>query len=127
MEKLNFNHKRDGCLNASDLNRIEEWTQFLSKYLYEWGYPVFVKTREWKNTDIPWQNEIDRIRNNTIKLYEAYRSLPDWRDISFTNSLDNEQVNAIEWDLNAIYTWLNNMVLMFSYSNEIICNEGGVL
>lgn len=126
MDILNYTRNSAVPLNAEDLNRIEAWTEMLASYLNAYGYTVIVNTRQWVQSDIPWRDEIDRIRKNIYKLYNAYHYLPDWRDITFTNSLNFTQVNVLEWDLNAIYTWLNRMVSIFWHSAEFSCNEGGI-
>lgn len=126
MDSLIYNRESPVPLNYEDINRIESWTEMLASYLNACGYSVVVKTRQWEQSDIPWRDEIDRIRININKLYEAYHYLPDWKDITFTNSLNYTQVNVLEWDLNAIYTWLNRMVSIFWHSAEFSCNEGGI-
>ena len=60
------------------------------------------------------------------KLYKAFHYLPEWKQITYTNSFDYHQVNVLEWDLQTIYTWLNRMVSIFWYSAEFSCNEGGI-
>ena len=126
MDSLIYNREAPVPLNYEDLNRIESWTQMLSDYLNAYNYSVIVKTRQWVQTDIPWQDEIDRIRQNIEKLYKAFHYLPEWKQITYTNSFDYHQVNVLEWDLQTIYTWLNRMVSIFWYSAEFSCNEGGI-
>ena len=118
MDNLIYNRENPVPLNFEDLNRIEEWTQMLSKYLNTYDYDVVVQTRQWSQADIPWQDEIDRIRRNVEKLYKAFHYLPEWKEITYTNSFDYHQVNALEWDLNTIYTWLNRMTSIFWNSAE---------
>lgn len=124
MEQLIFDRERPVPLNFEDLNRIETWTQYLAGYLRSLGYEVYVQTRTWEMKSIPWRREIDRIRRNIIRLHAAFVLLPDWRDISFTNSLDFEQVNVLEWDLQTIYNWLSHMVARFWQSGEFFAGEG---
>lgn len=126
MDNLIYNRTTATFFNAEDLNRIEKWTEMLTSYLDSLGYSVVVKTRTWQQSDIPWQDEIDRIRTNINKLYKGYHYLPDFKEITFTNSLDFTQANVLEWDLNTIYTWLNRMVSIFWHSAEFYCNEGGI-
>ena len=81
--------------------------------------------RRWTAADIPWKPEIDRIRKNIQKLYAAYHYLPDFREITITGSMDFEQANVLEWDLHAIYIWLNRMMTIFWHSGSFSLNEGG--
>ena len=126
MDNLIYNRESPVPLNFEDLNRIEGWTQALSDYLNAYDYTVIVHTRRWSQSDIPWQDEIDRIRRNVEKLYNAYHYLPEWKQITYTNSFDYHQVNAVEWDLNTIYTWLERMVSIFWHSDEFSAGEGGI-
>lgn len=126
MDSLIYNRESPVPLNFEDLNRIESWTQMLSDYLNAYDYSVIVHTRQWSQSDIPWQDEIDRIRRNVEKLYNTFHYLPEWKQITYTNSFDYHQVNALEWDLNTIYTWLERMVSIFWHSNEFNAGEGGI-
>lgn len=126
MEKLIYNREYATYLNYTDLNRIEEWTEYIREYLASVGYNTIVQTRRWSHFDIPWQSEIDRIRNNINKLYKAFHYLSEFKEITFTNSLTFEQVNVMEWDLETIYKWLKRMIDAFWYSNEANLNEGGI-
>lgn len=126
MEELNFSRTEAVSFNATDLNRIEEWTEALSGYLNSLGYSVKVFTKKWTQKDIPWKDEIDRIRENVEKLYKAFQYNPDWRKISYSGSLNYNEANDIEWDLNSVYIWLNRIAAVFIYSNDCYLNEGGI-
>lgn len=126
MSDLIYTRTSAEYFNAEDLNRIEKWTEMLADYLNSYGYTVVVKTKRWAESDIPWRDEIDRIRNNIYKLYTAFHYLPDWKEITYTNSMDFEQANVLEWDLQIIYTWLNRMVSIFWHSAEFLLGEGGI-
>lgn len=126
MDNLIYNRESPVPLNFEDLNRIENWTQALSDYLNAYDYSVVVHTRQWLQSDIPWQDEIDRIRKNVEKLYNAFHYLPEWKEITYTNSFDYHQVNALEWDLHTIYIWLERMVSIFWHADEFNAGEGGI-
>lgn len=125
MEPLQYERTGAAFWNIGDLNRIEEWTEYLAGVLGSLGYQVLVRTRRWTAADIPWKPEIDRIRKNIQKLYAVYHSLPDFREITITGSMDFEQANVLEWDLHTIYTWLNRMMEIFWHSGSFSLNEGG--
>lgn len=127
MKALVYDRIRAVPLNIDDLNRIEEWSAYLSDYLNSLGYAVFIRVKTWDEHSIPWQHEIDRLRKNIQKLYKGFHYFPEWRDIVFTNSLDFEQVNIMEWDLNMIYTWLLRLSEFFWHSGSFYCDEGGIL
>lgn len=126
MDNLNYSRKDAVSFNASDLNRIEEWTETLAEYLNSIGYSVLVYTRRWTEKDIPWRSEIDRVRGNIEKLYKAFQYNPDWKEIAYTGSLDYIEANVMEWDLHTMYVWLERMQKAFFYSNEGYCSEGGI-
>ena len=115
--------------NAADLNRVELWTQYLAGLLHSYGYtvPVTVKTN-WTVYDVPFLEDINRIRTNVDALQTGFYSLPDWREIVYNNTLDFNQANALEWDLNAIETWLNRMLaaLLPRQANTQFMIAGGI-
>mgnify|MGYP000619558682 FL=1 len=123
MTDLNWNHVATDPKNAEFYNRLEQWTTYLSAQLRSYGYSVTVQTREWTRTDYPTRTEVDRIRRNVDALQAGFYSLPDWREIVYNNTLGYEQANALEWDLQSIYTWLQRMVASFWYSGEIYGGE----
>lgn len=124
MDELQYKRESAVPLNYEDLNRIEDWTRYLAGLLSARGYEIFVKTKVWSMKSVPYRKEIDRIRKNINRLHQGFYSLPDWREITYTNSLEFAQVNTLEWDLKTIYTWLSRMVAAFYHSGEFSMNEG---
>lgn len=114
-----------GKLSAAMLNRIETWTAYLSGLLAEYGYLAVVDVREeaWQMSDIPTRGDIDRIRRNVDALQTGFYSLPDWREIVYNNTMDYVQANALEWDLQTLYDWLQRMCAAFIYSGEVYGGE----
>ena len=123
MDDLIWNHSKYEPWNASDFNRLETWTTYLAAQLRGYGYAVTVATRTWTRTDYPTRGEVDRIRRNVDALQAGFYSLPDWREIVYDNTLGYEQANALEWDLHALYVWLERMVAAFVYTGEIYAGE----
>ena len=117
-----FDNPKGAC-NAADLNRIEQWTAYLAEVLQGYGYGVTVHTRTWAMADFPTRSEIDRIRHNVDALQEGFYSLPDWREIVYNNTLDFGQANALEWDLQRLYVWLERMAGAFVYAGEVYAGE----
>lgn len=111
-------------LNADDMNRIEGNVAVLRDLLLMYGYSVPITSRqEWVREDFPTRSEVDRIRANIDALQTGFYTLPDWREITYNNTLDFNQANAWEYDLNTIDVWLGRMVAAFMYSNEIYGGE----
>lgn len=123
MDNLIFDRSAPVAQNAADWNRLEQWTTYLAAQLRSYGYSVTVQTREWTRTDYHTRTEVDRIRRNVDALQAGFYSLPDWREIVYNNTLHYDQANALEWDLQAIYTWLQRMVASFWRSGEIYGGE----
>lgn len=122
--------KMKGAWNASDLNRIESWTAYLYDILLQNGYVAEItpKQSDWTEADIPYRSEIDRIRANVDALQTGFASLPDWREIVYNNTMNYGQANALEWDLQRIYDWLQAMASGFltKQANTLFMVAGGV-
>ena len=108
--------------NYTDLNRIEQWCEYLSKILNNYNYFVNIVTKtNWTMLDLPTQSEMERIRGNINTLKEAY--------FSFTQIPENleymtiEKANDIEKILYEINELLENMIRAFYYSNDLFCGE----
>lgn len=113
-----------GKFNLFFLNRVEEWTEYLARRLREQGYRITVQIKkDWAKADFPTRPEVDRIRTNVEALQEGFYSLPDWREIVYNNTMDFNQANALEWDLQTIYNWLMRMVAAFVYCGELHAGE----
>lgn len=109
---------------ARDLNRIQAWAGYLAGLLGQWGYPATLhSSRQWLPEDIPSRPEIDRIRQDVDALQGAFLPLPDWREILYANSMDWRKANDIEWDLQALQTWLQRLEQSQWGSGEIGCFE----
>ena len=74
-------------------------------------------------SDFPYRSEIDRIRHNVDNLQQGFYSLPDWREIVYNNTIDFNQANALEWDLQTIDIWLQRMMAAFFYCGELYSGE----
>lgn len=97
--------------NAEDVNRVESATGYLRDMLAIYGYSVAITTKtDWTMEDYPTRAEVDRIRANIDALQTGFYALPDWREIVYNNTLDFGQANAMEFDLQAAYVWLQRMI-----------------
>lgn len=128
VDNLIFDRSAPVAQNAADWNRLETWTAYLAAQLRSYGYSVTVQTRTWTRTDYPTRGEVDRIRRNVDALQAGFYSLPDWREIVYDNTLNFEQCNALEWDLQRLYDWLAAMVEAFRWrhANTFFMESGGV-
>ena len=81
-----------GCVNASDLNRIENNTRRLVDYLYYSLYIIPIKEHEkWEDTHIPTTEDIADIINNVKNIIKRYSKQYDfapnviWDDVNEVN------------------------------------------
>lgn len=107
------------------LNRIESWCAYLAeevKRVRICNCNEYTK-KTWMMSDFPYRSEIDRIRHNVDNLQQGFYSLPDWREIVYNNTIDFNQANALEWDLQTIDIWLQRMMAAFFYCGELYSGE----
>lgn len=119
-----------GAWNASDLNRIENWTIYLTDFLAQQGYTAntFLRRTAWTKADFPTRSDIDRIRRNVDALQTGFLTLPDWREIVYNGTVDFTQANTLEWDLGRIEIWLKELVeaLTIRRANTLFMQAGGI-
>lgn len=106
-------------LNYDDLNRIERNCKILNDKLRDCGYIIPIDFRKWSIGEYPTPTQLERIRSNINALQEAWFAVPEWRELMAVHrpdgreSINAEQVNAQEWDLQQMYDHLYAMVKAF--------------
>jgi hypothetical protein len=117
-----------GALNFQDLNRIESNCAYLSAQLNAYGYnqSIMVKTN-WMVQDFPYQEDIDRIRNNINTLITVYYKLQYSPDIHYWDSLDWNDANSLEQNIKNIDTLLQRMISGFRYSGTFYSGQEVIL
>ncbi len=133
MENLIYDRSNDDLINKtlkshynmSDLNRVEEWCEYLANFLKLYSYPVNIHVKKnWQMIDFPGESEMERIRQNVNRLKQAY--------FSFTQIPENldymtiEKANDIEKILFEIDTILTNMENHFVYSGVTNCGQNRI-
>lgn len=104
-----------GCLNLSDINRIEGNIQYLSDKLDELQYVTGTSNKTWKRDSLPTRGDIRRILSNLKAIIDAYHqqkgtaALPD-------NMATYSEINAIEENLYNIKVLLDAMIMGFPKS-----------
>jgi hypothetical protein len=104
-----------GCLNVSDLNRIEGNIKYLNDMLGELGYSVGVTTREWGRSDIPTTEDVSRIINNVREIILSYYQQEGVTALPSGMGGYN-QINAIEENLLKIKELLDCMINSYQRS-----------
>lgn len=108
--------------NYTDLNRIEEWCEYLANLLTSYSYPIKIQVKKnWQMSDFPVSSEMERIRQNVNALKEVY--------FAFTEIPENleymtiEKANDIEKILSEIDFILISMENNFIYSGVANCGQ----
>lgn len=87
-----------GCLNLSDLNRIEDDIEYLAERLMEYRYPIVVNCKEWVKSDLPNILDMQRIANNIRLLFTGFATPSEYSPIPEV-MLSYKDINAIEHNL----------------------------
>lgn len=106
-------------LNHDDLTRIERNCKILNDKLREYGYIAPIDFRQWAVGEYPTPKQLERIRSNINALQDVWFAVPEWRELMAVYRTDRretinaEQVNAQEWDLQQMHDYLQAMVSVF--------------
>ena len=113
-----------GCLNATDLNRIEANTKYILQFLQGYGYQTNVTTKvDWTDECLPNVDDVNRIIDNIKEIRDKYYepagmpSLPQTM-VSFSD------INAIEQSLLLFREMLLGMAGAFRRSGTFRCGQG---
>jgi len=111
-----------GAYNYTDLNRIEQWCDYLATQLTTYSYIVAITTKtDWTADDFPTQAQLERIRSNVQALKTAY-----YATTNTPTTLDRityQKANDLEKILYEINENLENMLAAFIYSGEVYAGE----
>lgn len=108
-------HDLKGCLNVSDINRIEGNIAYLTEELNACGYYPDVATKEWTNSNLPNEADISRILYNIRAIIESFYQQS--KAPSVPASLHGyEEVNSVEENLFLIKELLDCMMNSFKKS-----------
>ena len=101
-----------GCLNLSDINRIEGNIAYLADKMESYAYSPNIHGKQWSRVDMPNQNDMSRIIDNIRSLIEAYYPPHNPPELPAT-MLSYEDVNAIEENLYLLKQMLDCMESSF--------------
>lgn len=87
-----------GCLNLSDLNRIECNITYLAEKLESFAFHPDVRGRQWTIADMPNQSDVSRIVGNIRSIIESFYQ-PSKAPSLPTTMLSYGDINAIEENL----------------------------
>ena len=101
-----------GCLNLSDINRIEGNIEYLAERMESYSYAPNIHSKRWGRVDLPNQNDMSRIVDNIRALIGAYYPPHNPPDLP-TTMLSYEDINAIEENLYLLKQMLDCMEKSF--------------
>ena len=105
-----------GCLNVSDINRIEGNISYLASELSRLYYPSDTSVKSWTAAGMPNEQDIKRILYNVRSLITAYYQQREAPDVP-ESLIEYNEVNAVEKNLSLIKELLDCMIGSFKKSD----------
>lgn len=119
VEVMNYNvEELKGCLNISDLNRIETNLSHIASNLNNLNYTVNIQTKQWNMQTTPKQSDINRILNNLrilIVVFNTNLNTP-------TKMTYFEDINILEKSIEILNSWVSNSN-KFNRCGNTICGS----
>lgn len=116
------NKTKKGYVNYDDLNRIEGNCQYLEEQLNLYCYYVRIAVKtNWTEQDFPYKAEADRIRYNVNSLTSAYHKMQGSPDIRYVDTLNFEDVNNLEQNIDNINVLIERMKVGFRKCGSFSC------
>ena len=105
-----------GCLNLSDITRIEDNITYLATRLTQYRYSLNVSTKEWGKDSLPTEKDMIRICNNIRSIRSGYVTPDGAADVP-NFLLSYEDINALEQNLYLLKEVFDAMVASFIKSS----------
>ncbi len=109
-----------GCLNLSDIIRIEGNISYLAEHFTRYLYPIGVNTMEWSKTDLPNIDDMKRIASNIRSIFSGFYT-PSGAETVPETMLSYQDINAIERNLYLLRQMLDSMISSFIPSGTTKC------
>ena len=120
--KIGVVYDLKGCLNLTDINRIEGNIEYLAEKFLELGYPSNVWVRKWDKDSLPNEYDIERIIDNVRALITAFYQPSGAPTLPITIS-SYDDVNRIEKNIDLIKYLLDCMVSSFKKVGTSKCGS----
>lgn len=101
-----------GCLNLSDIKRIEDNITYLATRLTQYRYSLDVHSHEWEKDGLPTEQDMIRIGNNIRSIIRGYVKPIGVANVPDT-MLSYEDINALEQNLYLLKEVFDAMVSSF--------------
>ena len=109
-----------GCLNLSDITRIEDDIAYLSNLLIGYHFPITINSKEWTTAGLPNVNDMKRIGNNIRSLFNGFYT-PSGASPIPEGMLSYENINALEYNLYLLKQLVDAMLSAFIKSGTYKC------
>lgn len=109
-----------GCLNLSDIIRIEGNISYLAEHFTRYLYPIGVNPREWSQSDLPNIDDMKRIASNIRSIFSGFYT-PSGAETIPEVMLSYQDINAIERNLYLLKQMLDCMISSFVQSGTTKC------
>ena len=109
-----------GCLNLSDITRIEDNIEYLSSQLKAYKSPTIIHCKEWSKNGLPTAMDMERIGANIRSLFTGYYTPSGATEVPYL-ILSYEDINALEHNLYLLKELLDAMKGSFVISGTQKC------
>lgn len=115
-----------GCLNLTDLNRIEGNIEYLAEKMENYYYAPNIRCKVWTTADMPNQNDTSRIVSNIRSLIDSFYTPTNPPSLPNT-MVRYDEINAIEENLYLLKQMLDCMQTSFKKSATVKCGAKTLL
>ena len=98
-----------GCLNLSDISRIEGNIAYLAEQLTKNRYPIVVNSKEWSGDSLPTAQDMSRIASNIRSMIDEFAKSSKSTVVPEV-MLSYTDINALEYNLYLLKELLDVMV-----------------
>lgn len=115
---------KKGFLNFNDINRVEQWCEFIEKTLNKYHYRVNINVKtNWTRKDFLTVTQLERIKSNVETLKRTYKYYSTTPSLNHTGNMDYAEQNRIEKILKDLDIILINMQKYFVCSGVANCGQ----
>lgn len=107
-----------GCLNLTDLNRIEGNTTYIAEKMESFFFHPNIHSKKWAKEDLPNQADVSRILDNIRYIIDSFYS-PDNPPPLPTTMVSYTDINAIEENLHLLKELLDCLEKSFKKTGTI--------
>jgi hypothetical protein len=115
-----------GCLNVTDIVRIEDNIKYLADMLTSLHYPPNTSSKTWSIDGLPTLADVNRILDNVRAIIEAFYQQENVPEVPKT-MLHYTDVNDVELNLLKIKQLLDAMIGSFRKSGTFTCGSSRLL